>query len=511
MGNIFDYTKHPPPNKSLLYINEDEINSLKDVYKKLYGEDGVSSSKESLSTLFARAELLVDVFHKRLYKGGLLLDYKTFEELIINCTRSGKAVLTVWELSRDFADDDNERLKIFFAVIFFMSCPSELSLSSIDETHAGPTNMLSFFHSYLYKFDPMFSQTLSLSDNLQCHELLFEFINNYFPFTAKSIETYISSVCFPKFAEGSVERSASYNPFRTPCLDKKSAIVDDMDLIPLALHSSNLQGIWTRLYSSETDGLSFNRLAYHVRGYEGPTCLLIRPIVKHDGSSSSSTIPNSGDTSRRKGQYVIGAFAVDEWKEINRFHGSSANCLFSLASELRLYRTKYPTNGSYQYLNSSTFGMPHGLGFGGSAIPGSTGASAVPTEAGGFRLFIPESLEECVATGSCLTYEAGKLLFPPAVSESSTSIPRGVDISIAFEIDVLEIWGCGGNSEAIQQALSSQRAHRASTNEAIQKARKVDKAAFFESDFDKEMFLGKTFAHNKDRRGNEGEDYGLVS
>lgn len=36
--------------------------------------------------------------------------------------------------------------------------------------------------------------------------------------------------------------------------------------------------------------------------------------------------------------------------------------------------------------------------------------------------------------------------------------------------------------------------------ERISKERKVNKAAFLDSEFDKEMFLGNTFGHSKDLR-----------
>jgi hypothetical protein len=47
------------------------------------------------------------------------------------------------------------------------------------------------------------------------------------------------------------------------------------------------------------------------------------------------------------------------------------------------------------YLNLKGFSLPHGLGVGGSVE--------------NFRLFIPESLEECTAGASCTTFEYGTL------------------------------------------------------------------------------------------------------
>lgn len=137
--------------------------------------------------------------------------------------------------------------------------------------------------------------------------------------------------------------------------------------------------------------------------------------------------------------------------------------------KFRILRSKIPGNGAYQWLNSKSFGLPHGMGLGGTLE--------------GFRIFIPESLENCTARDSCPTYENGRL------------ITQGEN----FEIDTLEIWGCGGNSR-VEQALKAQQANRKVIDEAIAKARKVDKAQFFDSSFDREFLLSNTFSHDKEKQ-----------
>jgi len=61
-----------------------------------------------------------------------------------------------------------------------------------------------------------------------------------------------------------------------------------------------------------------------------------------------------------------------------------------------------------------------------------------------------------------------------------------------FELVTVELWGVGGTT-ALVEAANSQKQARAIEDASIQRARKVDKAAFFENSFDREMFLGKTF------------------
>lgn len=154
--------------------------------------------------------------------------------------------------------------------------------------------------------------------------------------------------------------------------------------------------------------------------------------------------------------------------------GSSKNALFVLKPKLRIYRSKTPSNASYQWLNTKSHTLPKGMGFGGS------------TE--GFRVFIPESLEGCTATNSCPTYETGKLV------ENER-----------FEIQTLEVWGCGG-SAVVETALKAQAEERALADENIDKARHVDKAQFFNNEFDKEFFLSNTMSQcgkgEKERFGN---------
>jgi hypothetical protein len=126
-------------------------------------------------------------------------------------------------------------------------------------------------------------------------------------------------------------------------------------------------------------------------------------------------------------------------------------------------RSRNPSNGAYQWMNMKSYGLPHGLGLGGSLE--------------GFRIFLPENYENCVARDSCPTYESGRLV-------------KGEN----FEIECIEVWACGGN-EAIQHGFTTQKQIRKVANENIEKARKVDKAAFFDNAFDREFLLANTFSH----------------
>jgi hypothetical protein len=152
--------------------------------------------------------------------------------------------------------------------------------------------------------------------------------------------------------------------------------------------------------------------------------------------------------------------------------GSSKTILFAITPKLRIYRSKSPSNNAYQWLNSKAYALPHGLGWGGTTD--------------GFRLFIPESLEHCIANTSCPTFEAGPL------------VPGD-----QFEIDALEVWACGGQ-QRVERGLKAQEKDREIARENIDKARKIDKAAFFNNSFDQEFLLSSTFSHKQYQT--EGDD-----
>jgi hypothetical protein len=122
----------------------------------------------------------------------------------------------------------------------------------------------------------------------------------------------------------------------------------------------------SRLYSSENDGRSFNRLEWALLGYDGPTVLLVKT-----GKDA-----------------VIGAFTNHPWKDTLHHYGSSDCFLFELSPELRV---RWPTGGedNFMYMHSGDLkspiearnSLPRGIGFGGNM--------AKP------RFFIPDSFEGC--------------------------------------------------------------------------------------------------------------------
>ncbi|OWZ21494.1 hypothetical protein PHMEG_0003952 [Phytophthora megakarya] len=193
------------------------------------------------------------------------------------------------------------------------------------------------------------------------------------------------------------------------------------------------------------------------------------PQLSHKGGILSSLIHRySGPTLtviRDTQGAVFGMFCDTEWKESSRYYGGNGCFLFRLAPDINIYRVSASgADENYMYLNSKGFALPRGLGMGGSTDK--------------FRLFLSEDLDEnSYTTPKCLSFEPGRL-----------------SSSEQFIADTIEVWGCGGAESEL-----SQKAHRQETADLINRARKVDKAQFVGSDFDKEMFLGKTFGHGTDK------------
>lgn len=219
------------------------------------------------------------------------------------------------------------------------------------------------------------------------------------------------------------------------------------DLFAIACTSLTLaSGSWHRLFSSEANGLSSNRLMHSILGYGGPTIILIR-------SKDTSDKGNCGCG-------IFGAYTHTAWKtESPQFYGNSDAFLFRLGPDpMAMYRPKGSSEmnsesddtHNYQYFNTEARskgydGLSHGIGFGGT--------SELP------RLFIDEILDECRAAIEDLTYSKGPLL-------------SGLNLNSShFEVEAMEAWGVG-TSQLVQEALLARDEQRADAQKRIRQAMK---------------------------------------
>jgi hypothetical protein len=215
-----------------------------------------------------------------------------------------------------------------------------------------------------------------------------------------------------------------------------------------------------RLYCSEADGRSFNRLEWSLLGYAGPTVLLVRT---------------------EKGE-IIGAFASATWKDSFNYQGTSECFLFQLHPQFTVQWASGPQD-HFMYMNSGQRhssltspqleSLPHGIGFGGSI-------TNKP------RLFIPVTLEHCSAEFLDRTYDAGEIL--------------PLDNLERFEIDRMEVWGVGA-PEVLSTALQKQSEYRFQQNEIINRARRVQDKSDFVKDLTSEFATSTVFKHREETRG----------
>eukprot|EP00568_Trieres_chinensis_P007851 CAMPEP_0183301814 /NCGR_PEP_ID=MMETSP0160_2-20130417/7815_1 /TAXON_ID=2839 ORGANISM="Odontella Sinensis, Strain Grunow 1884" /NCGR_SAMPLE_ID=MMETSP0160_2 /ASSEMBLY_ACC=CAM_ASM_000250 /LENGTH=632 /DNA_ID=CAMNT_0025464501 /DNA_START=39 /DNA_END=1937 /DNA_ORIENTATION=- len=289
-------------------------------------------------------------------------------------------------------------------------------------------------------------------------DVFLEWAENTAPCLSACLSTFMHHILFP---------DRPYPPSRTPFLfpdlkGQSSAFFHrpaSSLLFSLASMSLSLGGSWFRLYTSESDGLSFNRLQLSLLGYGGPTLIIIRAT-------------NGG---------IFGAFTSSPWKESSNFYGSSDCFLYQLAPSARVYRPR-GAGTNYMYCNSAARskgydGLAHGIGFGGDSA--------------GPRLFISETFDACVASSADLTFEPGPLL-PPAEEGGPQK---------DFEISDIEVWGVGGE-DVVSEGLGAQEQHRGLVEANIRKARKVDKAAFLD-DFRSGLIESKAFKHREEIRGRD--------
>lgn len=273
----------------------------------------------------------------------------------------------------------------------------------------------------------------------------------------------LSTLVFRIFCPGQ-----AYPPSRTefvyPVVATESAFFEGGSstlLFVFACLSPSLGGPYHQLYTSLSDGLSFNRLQNALLGYGGPTLLILRS--------------GEGD--------LFGAFTGSSWKETKAFYGNSDCFLFQLLPHVAVYRPSGNEN-NFMYCNSFARSrgydnQAHGIGFGGTV-----------TEP---RLFIAEAWENCAASSRDLTFANGPLL-GSAVNTSNKK----------FDLEAVEVWGVGGQ-EVVAAALGDRVKARALKDAAIQKARKVDKAAFLD-DFRSGVIESKAFAHREQARGRADAD-----
>ena len=311
----------------------------------------------------------------------------------------------------------------------------------------------------LRSFEPYMQ--VDLDKQAVCEDDILEWAEQVAPMFGSILPTFLHLIFFPN-----KPTPPSRTSFEYPQILQESFVFghgNSPQLFSFGCMSAALGGEYFRLYTSASDGLSFNRLQNALLGYGGPTLVVIQ-----------------------SGESVFGAFTASPWKESKDFYGNHDCFLFRLLpGPIAVYR---PTGQSSNFMYCNSFArsrgydqQAHGIGFGGTVEQP--------------RLFLAESFDDCRAARDDLTFEKGSLL--------NSSIGANIGNNATnFEIDNLEVWAVGG-TEVVQESLQARSRSRDIRSAAIQKARKVDKAAFLD-DFKSGMIESKAFAHRQQIQGRDG-------
>ena len=235
-----------------------------------------------------------------------------------------------------------------------------------------------------------------------------------------------------------------------------------------------LRSEWTRLYSSGGgDGLSLATLREKVRGYDGPTVLLI------EGRPSASGSVGLGSEARST--FRLGFFTTTTWTESAEMFGTDDDCfLFSLGDEKGVTIVRPRTRPNGRAMRPCMYCRPP------SFRSGADGGAVVGLGVGGspscLRLHVTETMEGC----RCLPHD-------PAFGDGDLMSGLGEGSLYRFDAEAVEVWGVGGR-EWIEHALNEREKARETRDAGLERARTVDKRAFLDDlrAGDKE---GGLFAH----------------
>lgn len=449
---------------SSFYVTPEEQQHTKTIYALLWPKEKDYLDEEFFVSLFVSynvSPFLIKTFRTAFAGSKFKATYESFEDFLVNCSRtSSTATLNViWKLTKSMplegsTLDWTSRLKRFCALLLLFSTQKEPD--NEQELYDSATELADFYTMVVHRGDG----TVNCDSDFNALQAS---VHLYSPQCARPLQVLISTIFFR------ADESPSFHPYQPPKCSTNSLLLDHFSAGFLAMAAEPLQGAWKCLYTMTNDGISFNRIVHHVLGYDGPTVILIKTTHRLTDGQQGKPI-------------IFGVFCHERWRESNRFYGSAKNFLFTLSPHFRIYHSARITDNHFQFLASTGFNIPHGLGFGGSLE--------------GFRLFIPDTLEQCTARGMCTTYEPGKLVF---------SDDHDVN-NVQFEIEHLEVWGSGG-AVMIESALKAQADHRKVLADTIDKARKVDKAQFFNNGFDREFLLSNTFSHQKEMQDRVEDQY----
>ena len=221
------------------------------------------------------------------------------------------------------------------------------------------------------------------------------------------------------------------------------------------IKGSNLFRRLRPLYSGNTHGFSMGSFEKQVFNWRAPTILLVSGRLLPSTPSSTreralqdmlppKRYPSSISESSQNQIITYGAYIPTQWKHTGKTcFGDSSAQMFQLSPTHDVFSASSFSN-DYVYFNKSPT-HPAGVGFG---TPVPTQSQAMSHSYGVFRpapvsLHLDDALEFGIFTHLS---EGGGSFYP-----SKLPGRKGKDWQDRFEIDSLEVWGCGGDDVAEAQ------------------------------------------------------------
>ncbi|KAI8937524.1 Restriction of telomere capping protein 5 [Plenodomus lindquistii] len=215
------------------------------------------------------------------------------------------------------------------------------------------------------------------------------------------------------------------------------------------------------LYSGNTHGFSMGSFEKQVFNWRAPTILLVkgRPLPATPSSTRERALqdmlppkrhPNSVSSSQENQMLIYGAYIPSQWKHTGKScFGDDTALLFQLSPTHDVFKaSKYSTD--YIYFSKSPT-QPPGIGLG-TPIPTQSSAHSYSSSSssshplfrpGPVSLHLDDALEFGVFTHLA---DGGGSFYPSALP-----VRRKRDWQDRFEIESLEVWGCGGDEVAEAQ------------------------------------------------------------
>lgn len=255
-----------------------------------------------------------------------------------------------------------------------------------------------------------------------------------------------------------------------PILPQETELLDLTTLSQLSffIKSSEIFRHVRLLYAGGDSGFSIQSITHKILNWRAPTILLVSgtrlpaepstprerafaatlPPRRYSSSASGNTHASGSSqtsaTDSNNTRVVFGAYLSQPWRQTTKTALTDANSLlFQLAPLHDVFRPS-SLDTSHFTLSSTGLGIGCPLNTSNPAVAAHrSGSNALPAELGAVSLWLDANLEFGVFTHT----SAGGGAFAPSVAQ------RG-DWQDRFEIDSLEVWGCGGDEEAARQRLA---------------------------------------------------------